>query len=107
MKGVYLTYKEFKTGLYLIYHYVPNTSMLFIPSKKTQSENSFQDLIVLKVDTENILEQIKNSKMKKALILMAKGYLQWEVAIMLRVSVERIKKYVQKVKKVLDKGGTF
>ena len=91
-----MTYKEFITGLYLIFHYVPNTSMLFILAKKVQSENTFQDLIALKVDAENMLKQIKISRMKEALILMAKGYQYEDIAIKLKVGLQRIKKYIQK-----------
>lgn len=98
-----MTYKEFITGLYLIFHYVPNASRLFIPAKKVQTENTFQDFVVLKVDAEIMLKQIKNLNKRASLIYKAIGYYNWEIAIKLRTSERTINNYIKSIKIFLRK----
>lgn len=98
-----MTYNEFITGLHIKYHYQPLHSTTFI--KFNTNHNcvmvTVEDLLVLKVDAEKMLKEIKNRNMVKAFELKAQGYLQWEIAEMLGLSLTTIEHYKDRVKKYL------
>jgi len=98
-----MTYNEFKAGLFMKYHFTYLKSTPFIKFNIYHSDTSasFEDGIILKVDAERVLKGIKNRYMAEALCLMAQGYLQWEIALMLGRSEDTIEWYVRKIKRIL------
>jgi len=99
-----MTYEEFMTGLYAKYHYVPDSSISFIPVSKNSGDAgvTFEEIIALIVDAERVLKQVKNKNMVKTFELIAQGYFQWEIAEMLEVSISSIEKYVRTIKNFLN-----
>jgi len=63
----------------------------------------FEEAIVYKVDSENVLDKLKNKNMAEALCLIAQGYEQWEVALMIDKSIYTIWWYVKEIKEILKK----
>ena len=99
-----MTYEEFMAGLYVKYHMVYVRSVPFIKFGGVHKEAAgFEDMVILKVDAERVLAELKNRNMAEALCLIAQGYLQWEVAEMLEVSVRTVEQYVYRFKKYLLK----
>ena len=98
-----MTYDEFKAGLFVKYHFIYLKSTPFIKFNQYHGDTSatFEDSILLKVDAENILKELKNRNMAKAFSLMAQGYCQWEVGEMIGLSVRTIEQYVYRFKKYL------
>ena len=96
-------YKEFKTGLYVKYHMSYVRSVLFIKFDKLKGKSvaGWEDLIILKVDAENVLKGIKNKNMVEALCLIAQGYFYKDIAKELGKSIDTIKWYVREIKKIL------
>lgn len=98
-----MTYGEFMAGLYAMYHYVPARSKVFVKDGKQRGQNSIneEDILCLIIDSEIMLKKIKNKNMAKAFELAAQGYLQWEIAKILKLSPITIKLYKSKLKKYL------
>lgn len=96
-----MTYDEFKTGLFIKYHLVYLKSTPYIKFNIYHWDISavFENAIILKVDAENVLSNIKNRNMVQAFCLMAQGFLQWEVGEILKLSERTIQCYVQRVKR--------
>ena len=105
----YMTYKEFKTGLYVKYHMSYVKSVLFIKFDKLKGESvsGWENLIILKVDAENVLKEIKNKNMVKALCLIAQGYFYEDIARELGLSKRTIRRYVNKIKNNLENNVPF
>lgn len=104
-----MTYDEFKAGLFAREHYVPNSSILFIPSNKNKGgdDTTFTDIVALIIDAERVIKQIKNKNMVEAFKLMAKGFLAWETAEEMCLSERTIRRYINKIKKDLEEGVLF
>lgn len=100
-----MTYNEFKAGLFAKYHFVYLKSKPFITFNQYHGENPalFEDAVILKVDAEKVLKDLKNRNMAEAFCLMAQGYLYWEIGEMLYKSEGAIKQYVVRIKKLLEK----
>ena len=98
-----MTYDEFKAGLFIKYHFIYLKSTPFIKFNQYHSSTDavFEDMVILKIDAEKVLATIDNRNMAKAFCLMAQGYMQWEVGIMLGRSVDTIKWYIKEIKKLL------
>jgi len=78
-------------------------SVLFIKFDKLKgkSASGWEDLIILKVDAENVLRGIKNKNMVEALCLIAQGYLYGDIAEELGLSERTIENYVYRLKEYL------
>ena len=99
-----MTYKEFMTGLYWKYHMVYVRSVPFVKFGEASKESAgFEDRIIAKVDSERMLAKIKNRNMAEALCLIAQGYMEWEVGIMLGLKYQTTRRYVWEFKKILKK----
>lgn len=99
-----MTYDDFKTGLFIKYHFIYLKSILFIKFNIYHNDTSavFENAIILMVDAENVLAGIKNCNMVEALCLMAQGYLQWEIGELLNLSKRTIENYVFRIKRKLE-----
>jgi len=98
-------YGEFMKGLYIKFNmsYLKSTSFAVIGKNMSWKGGGFEEAIVYKVDSENVLDKLKNKNMAEALCLIAQGYEQWEVALMMGKSTRTIEWYVQEVKRFLKK----
>jgi hypothetical protein len=98
-------YGEFMKGLHIKFHmsYFKSTSFAVIGKNMSWKGGGFEEAIVYKVDSEAVLGKLKNKNMAEALCLIAQGYEQWEVAIMMGKSIRTIEWYVQEVKRFLKK----
>jgi hypothetical protein len=105
-----MTYKDFKSGLYIKYHltYLKSTPFIkFVYHSDTSAK--YENPIILMTDAEVVLNEIKygndnrrpNPNMARALCLMAQGYCQWEVAEEMGLSDRTIEQYIHRAKKYL------
>jgi DNA-binding NarL/FixJ family response regulator len=99
-----MTYNEFKAGLFMKYHFTYLKSTPFIKFVyRSDTSATFEDGIILKVDSERVLKKIKSKNIVEALCLMAQGYMEWEVAEKMGKSEEAIKQYIYRTRKLLEK----
>ena len=104
-----MTYKEFMTsefmiGLYWKYHMIYGHSISFIKSDGTSNEmEEFENRVIAKVDSERILDKLKNKNMARALCLIAQGYFYEDIAEELGLSKRTVEWYVDEMKRFLKK----
>ena len=101
-----MSYKDFKSGLFMKYHLIYLKSLPYIKFDIYHSDFSakFELPVALKADAERILAKIKNRYIIATLCLAAQGYYQWEIGQILGKSTVTIKRYVSEAKKIiLDK----
>lgn len=97
-----ITYDEFITGLYAIYHYEPLSSRSFVSTEDRQGNPmTFCEIVTMKVDSLEVLERL-NPNMAGYFKLQAQGFYCEEIAKMLKISASTIKRYSERIIKILE-----
>lgn len=90
--------------IHKVHMVLPKRSNLsFAKTYSATSEAGFENLIAEYTDCKRLLKGIKKTSIKKALMLKAMGYLDWEAAQELRVSERTIRNYTAYLKKYFNK----
>jgi hypothetical protein len=99
-----MNYGDFMRGLYYKFNMVYAKSKPFIVfGGRPKEEADYVEKVIAKVDSEAVLAKLKNKNMAEALCLIAQGYEQWEVALMMGLSIYTVQEYPQKIKRILKR----
>jgi hypothetical protein len=103
-----MNYGDFMRGLYYKFNMVYAKSKPFIVfGGRPKEEADYVEKVIAKVDSEAVLKKLKNKNMAEALCLIAQGYEQWEVGIIMGLKYQTIRRYVWEVKEIIKNISTI